>query len=278
MNIYMKGRLQTLILYFVLLIVGISIILPFFWMISTSLKTKPEIMAREVTFFPASIHLDNYRSVFRRVPYVRTLWNSLFVSVMTTVLAVFFSTMTGYGIAKFNGQGMRFLLFIILTALMIPPFVVAIPLYLVAAPLGLTNNLWAIVIPFAVSNFGIFLMHQFCLSIPDDLLYAARIDGSSEFGIFIRIVLPVVSTGAIAFAILKFLMTWNDFFFPLIMLTRETKMTLQVLLATSIDFEMGVDYGFVMALSTLIVLPVIFLFLIFQKRIMEGVALSGIKG
>ena len=226
MTIQAKRKYQTFLLYFVLLIVGIVVILPFFWMISTSLKTKPEIMSRNVTFLPSEIYLEHYKAVFRRVPYIQTLWNSLFVSGMTTLLAVYFSTMTGYGIAKFNGRGMKILLFIILTALMIPPFVVAIPLYLIAAPLGLTNNLWAIIIPFAVSNFGIFLMHQFCLSVPDDLLSAARIDGANEFSIFMRVVLPVVSSGASAFGILKFLMTWNDFFYPLIMLTKETKMTL----------------------------------------------------
>jgi len=120
-------------------------------------------------------------------------------------------------------------------------------------------------------------MHQYCLSIPNDLISAARIDGASEFTIFLKVALPVVSAGCSAFGILKFLMTWNDFFFPLIMLTRERKMTLQVLLATSIDFEYGVDYGFVMALSTLVVLPVILIFLLFQNRIMEGVAVSGMK-
>ena len=186
--------------------------------------------------------------------------------------------MVGYGIAKFNSKYLNKIMGLFLVALMVPPFVIAIPLYLVAAPLCLTNNLVAVIIPFAVSNFGIFLMRQFCIAIPSDLLDAARIDGLSELRIFTSIVMPVISTGAVAFGILKFLMTWNDFFWPLIMLTREKKMTLQVLLATSVDFEMGVSYGFVMALTTLIVLPVIILFLAFQRRIIEGVSLSGLKG
>lgn len=273
-----RKTVKQLLLYLVLGVIGIMIIVPFLYMIVTSLKSKPEIMAKDGSFFPKEIIWTNYRMVFDSVPYLSSLWNSFFVSAVTTLIAIFFSTMVGYGIAKFRSKVLNITLFLFMTALMIPPFMVALPLYLVAAPAGLTNNLWAIIIPFAVSNFGIFLMHQFCLSIPDDLLSAARIDGASEFSIYLLIVLPVVSAGASAFGILKFLMTWNDFFFPLIMLTREKSMTLQVMLATSIDFEYGVDYGFVMALSTMVVLPVIVIFLIFQKRIIEGVAISGLKG
>lgn len=276
----MNKRKQTnqLILYIILGLIGLIIIIPFLYMIVTSLKSKPEIMSKSAQFFPKEIIWTHYKKVFNEVPYFTTLWNSLFVSAMTTLIAIFFSTMVGYGIAKFHSRFLDKVLFIFMTALMIPPFMIALPLYLVAAPLGLTNNLWAIIIPFAVSNFGIFLMHQFCLSIPDDLLAAARIDGASEFSIYVRIVLPVVSAGASAFGILKFLMTWNDFFFPLIMLTEEKKMTLQIMLATSIDFEYGVDYGYVMALSTMVVIPIIFIFMVFQKKIMEGVAVQGMKG
>lgn len=262
----------------VLGLVGLIIIIPFLYMVVTSLKSKPEIMAKTGLFFPQEVVWTHYARVMKTVPYLSSLWNSFFVSSVTTMIAIFFSTMVGYGIAKFRSKMMDKVLFMFMTALMIPPFMIALPLYLVAAPIGLTNNLWAIIIPFAVSNFGIFLMHQYCLSVPDDLLAAARIDGASEFVIFLRIVLPVVSAGCSAFGILKFLMTWNDFFFPLIMLTKEKKMTLQVMLATSIDFEYGVDYGFVMALATLVVLPVILVFLLFQKRIIEGVAVSGMKG
>lgn len=269
---------KNIVLYLILLIIGLMIIIPFLYMIVTSMKSKPEIMAKDGSFFPKELVWVNYRMVFDSVPYFSSLWNSFFVSSATTLIAIFFSTMVGYGIAKFRSKILNVTLFLFMTALMIPPFMVAIPLYLVAAPAGLTNNLWAIIIPFSVSNFGIFLMHQFCLSIPDDLLAAARIDGASEFAIYLRIVFPVVSAGASAFGILKFLMTWNDFFFPLIMLTQEKRMTLQVMLATSIDFEYGVDYGFVMALSTMVVLPVIVIFLVFQKRIIEGVAISGLKG
>ncbi|MHC1692649.1 MAG: carbohydrate ABC transporter permease [Sphaerochaetaceae bacterium] len=276
MNVKRKNRL--LLSSILLGIIGVIILIPFLYMVVTSLKSKPEIMSREGSFFPKKINWLNYKKVFASASYFTSLWNSFFTSSVTTILSVFLSAMVGYGIAKFKNRLLKDVLFLFMISMMIPPFMVALPLYLVAAPLGLTNNLWAIIIPFAVSNFGIFLMHQYCLSIPDDLLAAGRIDGASEFRIFWNIALPTVSAGCSAFGILKFLMTWNDFFFPLIMLTKEKKMTLQVLLATSIDFEYGVDYGYIMALSTMVVVPVIIIFIIFQQQILEGVATSGIKG
>jgi multiple sugar transport system permease protein len=273
-----KRKINTAIVYVVLFIIGITILVPFFWMVSTSFKPKPEILTRDVRLLPQEPTLDPYKTVFSRVPYWINLFNSFFISSMTTAIAIFLATMTGYGIAKYNSKGLNIIFVFILTALMIPPFVIAIPLYLVAARMGLVNSLIAVIIPFGVSNFGIFLMRQFCLSIPDDLLAASRIDGASEFRTFTQIVFPTVASGWAALGVLKFLMTWNDFFWPLIMLTREYKMTLQVMLAQSIDFEMGVDYGFVMALTTLMVVPILIIFLFFQRRIIEGVSLSGMKG
>ena len=161
---------------------------------------------------------------------------------------------------------------------MIPPFTIAIPLYIVATQIRMVNTLWGVIIPFSISNFGIFLMRQYCLGVPQDLISAARIDGASEFTILLRIVFPVVATGCTALGILKFLLTWNDLFWPLIMLTDDARKTLTVMLATFIDFERFVDYGLLMAMTTLVVLPVILLFVVFQRRIIEGVALTGMKG
>jgi multiple sugar transport system permease protein len=265
-------------IYAVLLVVALVVLLPFFWMVSTAFKPSPEILRRPPTFLPQQPTLDHFRNVFKRVPYVYNLYNSLFVSAVTTVITIFFSTMTGYGLAKFKCRGLNVAFVLILTGLMIPPFTIAIPLYIVATQLGMVNTLWGVIIPFAISNFGIFMMRQYCLGVPDDLIAAARIDGAGEFSILMRIVFPVVATGCAALGILKFLMTWNDFFWPLIMLTDDKKKTLQVVISTLIDFEYYVDFGLVMAATTLVVLPVILLFFFFQKRIIEGVAISGMKG
>jgi multiple sugar transport system permease protein len=259
-------------------LIGIAVVIPFLWMISTSLKPSREIVARVIRFLPLEVTFEHYQRIFTRIPFFLNLLNSVFVSGLTTAIAIFFSTMVGYAIAKFNSTGLRIVLVLVLTALMIPPFLIAIPLYIASAKMGLVNNLLAVVIPFAVSNFGIFLMRQFCLTIPDDLLDASRIDGASEFRIFVSVALPLVASGAAAFGILKFLMTWNDFFWPLLMLSNDQRMTLQVVLGTSIDFEMGVRYGYVMALTTLTVLPVLVLYVVFQRRIIQGIALSGLKG
>jgi len=264
--------------YLVLLVVGLLILLPFFWMVSTAFKPSPEILRRPPRLLPERPTLDHFRKLFQRMPYLHNLANTLFVAGVSTAVTIFFSTMSGYALAKFKCRGLNVAFVLILTGLMIPPFTIAIPLYIVATQLRLVNTLWGVIIPFAVSNFGIFMMRQYILSMPDDLIAAARIDGAGEFSILLRVVFPVVATGCAAVGILKFLSTWNDMFWPLIMLIDERKKTLQVILATLINLEFYVDYGLVMAAAILTVTPVILLFFLFQRRIIEGVAISGMKG
>jgi multiple sugar transport system permease protein len=273
-----KQSTKKIITYAVLLIVAVIILFPFFWMISTAFKPNTDIIKRPPIFLPTKPTLMHFQKVFAQVQYFRTLYNSLFVSGMTTLITIFFSTMVGYAIAKYRVVGLNVIFILILSGLMIPPFTIAIPLYIVATQIRMVNTLWGVIIPFSISNFGIFLMRQYCLGVPQDLISAARIDGASEFTILIRIIFPVVATGCTALGILKFLLTWNDLFWPLIMLTEEANKTLTVMLATFIDFERFVDYGLLMAMTTLVVLPVIFLFVVFQRRIIEGVALTGMKG
>ncbi len=273
-----KKDAKQIITYVVLSIVVLIILFPFFWMISTAFKPNTDILRRPPIFLPSEPTLVHFQRVFAQVQYFRMLYNSLFVAGMTTLITIFFSTMVGYALAKYRVVGLNLIFILILSGLMIPPFTIAIPLYIVATQIRLVNTLWGVIIPFSISNFGIFLMRQYCLGVPQDLISAARIDGASEFTILIRIVFPVVATGCTALGILKFLLTWNDLFWPLIMLTEEANKTLTVMLATFIDFERFVDYGLLMAMTTLVVLPVILLFVVFQRRIIEGVALTGMKG
>ena len=273
-----KRTINRIIIYTILLIIGLIILFPFYWMISTAFKPNTDIIRRPPIFLPGKPTLDHFKRVFGSVPYFHNLYNSLFIAGMTTVITIFFSTMVGYGLAKFRVIGLNLVFILILSGLMIPPFTIAIPLYIVATQVRVVNTLWGVIIPFSISNFGIFLMRQYCLGIPDDLIAAARIDGASELLILIRIIFPVVATGCAALGILKFLLTWNDLFWPLIMLTENSRKTLTVMLATFIDFERFMDYGLVMSMTTLVVMPVIILFVIFQKRIIEGVALTGMKG
>lgn len=273
-----KKDAKQVITYIVLSIVVLIILFPFFWMISTAFKPNTDIIRRPPIFLPTEPTLVHFQRVFAQIHYFRLLYNSLFVAGMTTLITIFFSTMVGYALAKYRVVGLNLIFILILSGLMIPPFTIAIPLYIVATQIRLVNTLWGVIIPFSISNFGIFLMRQYCLGVPQDLISAARIDGASEFAILIRIVFPVVATGCAALGILKFLLTWNDLFWPLIMLTEEANKTLTVMLATYIDFERFVDYGLLMAMTTLVVLPVILLFVIFQRRIIEGVALTGMKG
>lgn len=273
-----RKLVNRIIIYLVLSILGIIILFPFFWMVSTALKPNTDIIKRPPIFYPTKPTLTHFKQVFANVPYFRNLYNSIFISGITTLITIFFSTMVGYAIARYKVVGLNILFILILSGLMIPPFTIAIPLYIVATKIHMVDTLWGVIIPFSISNFGIFLMRQYTLGVPEDLISAARIDGASEFSILIRIIFPVVATGCTALGILKFLVTWNDLFWPLIMLTKDTKKTLTVMLATFIDFQRFLDYGLLMAFTTLAVIPVIILFLIFQRRIIEGVALTGMKG
>jgi multiple sugar transport system permease protein len=273
-----KRSAKTFVTYLVLVVVALIILFPFFWMLSTAFKPNTDIIKRHPIFLPTKPTLKHFQKVFVEVPYFRTLYNSLFVSGMTTLITIFFSTMVGYAMAKYRVVGLNVIFILILSGLMIPPFTIAIPLYIVASQIRMVDTLWGVIIPFSISNFGIFLMRQYCMGVPQDLISAARIDGASEFTILLRVVFPVVATGCTALGILKFLLTWNDLFWPLIMLTEETKKTLTVMLATFIDFERFVDYGLLMSMTTMVVIPVILLFVVFQRRIIEGVALTGMKG
>ncbi|RKX82660.1 MAG: carbohydrate ABC transporter permease, partial [Spirochaetes bacterium] len=180
-----KKLINKIVIYLILLILAVIILFPFFWMVSTALKPNTDIIKRPPLFLPTKATLVHFKQVFVNVPYFKSLYNSIFISGITTLITIFFSTMVGYAIARYKVVGLNILFILILSGLMIPPFTIAIPLYIVATKLHMVDTLWGVIIPFSISNFGIFLMLQYSLGIPEDLISAARIDGASEFSIFI---------------------------------------------------------------------------------------------
>ena len=176
-------KLHDLLLYSILFLIGAITLIPFFWMISTAFKPLSEILSKTPTLFPKQVTFEHFKNVFITTPYFINLFNSIFISTITTLIAVFFSTMIGYGIAKYESRGLKIIFLVFLSAMMFPPFIIAIPLYLIATQIGMVDTLWGVIIPFAISNFGIFLMRQYIIAMPNDILDAARIDGASEFAI-----------------------------------------------------------------------------------------------
>jgi multiple sugar transport system permease protein len=267
------------ILVYGLLITGCLLTLvPFLWMLGTSLKSSTEIIKLPPTLIPEHPTLQSFRTIFTdpRVPLARFYLNSTFVSVSVVGMVLFTSSLAGFVFAKYQFSGKDFIFTLILATMMIPFQVVMIPLYLVLVRLGLIDTLWGLIVPGATSAFGIFLMRQFIESIPGELMDAARIDGTSEFGIYARIILPQMGPALATLGIFTFMGVWNDYLWPLIVITTTERRTLPIML-TWYNSQHGSRYDLTMAASVLVILPILVVYFLFQRWIVRGVALTGFK-
>jgi multiple sugar transport system permease protein len=264
--------------YLILIFGTLVTLVPFIWVLLTSLKPASEIIRIPPTFFPETWTLDSYRTIFTdpNVPLARFYMNSLFVAVFRVFITIFTSTLAGFIFAKYRFWGKDIIFGFILVQLMIPFQVVMIPAYLILVKLGLVDSLWGLIIPSMVDAFGIFLMRQFIEGIPNELMDAARIDGSSEFGIYWRIILPQMGSAIAALGIFTFMGTWNDYLWPLIVITTHEKRTLPLLL-TWYNSQHGTRYDLTMAASILVLLPILVVYAIFQRRFVRGITMTGFK-
>ena len=254
---------------------GVLVVFPFAWMLATALKTPREIF--ELHFWPHAPTLDNVREVLLRTQFPRWFANSLGVATVTTASVAFFDSLVGYTFAKLRFPGRTLAFVVILSTLMIPTEMLVIPWYTMSARLGWINTYWGIMFPGLFSAFGVFLMRQFMTGVPDELLDAARIDGLSEFGLFARIALPLVRPALAALCIFTFLGNWNAFLWPLIVIQTPAMRTLPVGIAL-FSGEAGSSWHLIMAASALAVLPVLAVFALLQRQIIEGVVLTGLRG
>jgi len=274
-------RLNTpLVLAYVVLSVGIVVTLfPFAWMLLTSLKSFQELF--NLNFFPESPTLANYTQVLTQTKFLTWFVNSLLVAGVTTLSVLFFDSLVGYTLAKFDFPGKNIVFILILSTLMIPTEMLIIPWFVGVTDIHLLNSTpgayLSIMFPGLMSAFGVFLMRQFFEALPNDLIEAARIDGMSEFGIFWRIALPLVRPALASLAIFSFLGNWNAFLWPLIVIQKPEFRTLPVGTAL-FNGEAGTQWGLIMSASSLAVIPVLLVFAFFQKQIIEGIVLTGLKG
>jgi multiple sugar transport system permease protein len=251
---------------------------PFLWMVLASLKTQRELLQVPPTWIPESPTTANYERLFDRLDFPKYFWNSTLIAVGITASNMVFCSMVGYALAKLHFWGRDKLFLLVIGTLLVPGSVILVPLFVLMSKLGLVNSLWAVVLPAAAGPLGVFLMRQFMLSIPDDLLEAARVDGAGEFHIFWRIVVPLSAPAIAALGIITFLPAWNALLWPLVVLTGEDKFTLPVALAIFARGQFQADYGLLMAGSVVLVLPVIAIFLLLQRHFTESVAATGLKG
>ena len=219
---------------------------------------------------------SNYRNLWKKVPYNRYFVNSVFIATASTLLTLFFCSLGGYAFAKYQFRGQKILFGILLASMMVPFQVLLVPLFGLMYDIGWLNSYKAIVIPFSVGAFGVFLMRQFIVTIPSELLDAARIDGCSEFGIYYRIVLPIIKPALGALTIYSFLGSWNGYLWPLIILRDEAKYTLPIGLANLVGIYRQ-DYGMLMAGTLLSLMPIVILFLAMQREFVQGITLGGVK-
>jgi multiple sugar transport system permease protein len=273
------GLIGSLLRHLVLIATSIVALAPFFWMLSTAIKPANEIFSRELHVWPTHFAgWVNFAAVFERVPMLTYLANGALVVVLIFALQLVIALPCAYVLAKVPFRGRRLLFGAVVFCLMLPPQVVAIPQFLLAQRLGLIDTLWAMALPYSVSAFGIYLMRQYFRTIPDELLDAARLDGFSEFGIVFRLMLPIAMPAVTAFGIFSVTTHWNEFFWPQIVLSSPEKLTPPLGIAFFRNEEAGTDYGALMAAAAIVIAPLVAAFLLAQRRFIEGIALTGIKG
>ncbi len=270
--------LGRIIVYTILILGLVVTLIPFIWVIFTSLKPSSEIVKVPPTFIPEHWTLQSYITIFNdpSVPLGRFFMNSLFVTGMRVILTLFTSSLAGFIFAKYRFWGRNASFAFILAQLMVPFQVVMIPSYLILVKLHLVDSLWGLVIPSMVDAFGIFLMRQFIEGIPGELIDAARIDGAPEFIIYWKIILPQLGPAMAALGIFTFMGTWNDYLWPLIVITSNAKRTLPLLL-TWYNTAHGTRYDLTMAASVLVLLPILIVYAFFQRWMVRGVAMTGFK-
>ncbi len=269
---------SRVVLYSILLFGCLFTLVPFVWMLSTSFKSSTEIVKLPPTFLPEKVTLQSYQTIFNdpHVPLARFYLNSIIVSVSVVSLVLFTSSLAGYVFAKYQFYGKNVLFTMLLASMMIPFQVMMIPLYLILVRMGITDSLMGLIVPGATSAFGIFLMRQFIESIPSELIDAARIDGAGEFGIYSRIILPQMGPALATLGIFTFMGTWNDYLWPLIVITTNEKRTLPVML-TWYNSQHGSRFDLTMAASVMVILPILLVYFIFQRWVVRGIALTGFK-
>jgi len=263
-------------LLFALLAGALVMVFPIYWMVVTAVRPHTEIFEALVALYPGSITWDNFIAALTRYPTLVWAGNSIIIAIFAVVITVFINLLCGYTFAKFRFAGRNVLFFAILGALMVPIQVIIVPEFLIVSALGLLNTHWGVILPRAAEAFGIFMVRQFMVSIPDELLEAARLDGAGEFSIFLRIVLPLSKPIIFVLVIFTFMWRWNDFAWPLVVLTDQSMFTLPLGL-NLLRGEPNPEWGNVMAMALLTLAPMLAIFLGFQRLLIQGIASTGLK-
>jgi multiple sugar transport system permease protein len=272
-----RSLLHSFFLYLFVVIVFALTLAPFAWMLSTSFKPKDASFVWPPQWLPDPATLVQYESLFKYLNFARATFNSAVVAVAITLLGLLINSLAGFAFAKYQFPGRQKIFGFLLSSMMIPGQVAMLPLFMMFNKLGLLNNYLGLIVPGLASVFGIFLMKQFMMSIPNALLDSARIDGASEWRIYWRVVLPLTKPALATLAIFSFMGAWNDFLWPLIVMTQESMYTLPVALANLTGEEHRTQYELLMAGATIVILPIAIVFLAMQRFYISGITAGGVK-
>ena len=263
--------------YIVAVLLAVIALVPFVWMISTSLKSRGALMSIPIEWIPAEPTLDAYGEVFSRFPFLKTIGNSLFITCSFTLLTIISASMAAFAFAKIRFRGSRLVLGLYLATMMIPTQVTMIPLFVVMNKLGLIDSYASVILPGIFKPFAVFMLVQQMRAIPEDFLDAARIDGAGIFQVYRRIALPMCAPTIATLAVTTFMESWNDYLWPLLMLTDRNKMTLPIALST-LNGQYNTEYNVLMAGSLISMIPIVIIYLCAQKQFKNGLMAGGIKG
>lgn len=273
----MERKIKKTLLNGILIFLGIITVYPFMWMICSSFKNNSEINALNQTLLPKIFTLNNYINMNSHFNFIRFFFNSLLIAVSVTLIVAYTSTICGFVLGKYQFKGRDFLFGFVLCTMMIPWCVTIIPKYSMIKEFGWMDSYKALIIPAMFSGFGIFMMKQTMESIPDEIMEAARIDGANEFVIFHKIILPMSINGISSIAIFQFLWMWEDFLWPYLVINNKDKQLLAVGLKM-FNGQYSTDYGALFAATAISIIPVLVVYLIFQKQFIAGIAASAVKG
>lgn len=273
----LKALITKTFLSMFLFVIGIGMVLPVVWMVSSSLKFESDVFKMPMEWIPRTVTLLNYTKALTDFPYMKWYMNTFNVTFWVVLLSLVSSSIAGYAFAKLKFHGREIIFALFIATLMIPMQVRIIPQFMIFKSMGLINTHAAVVMPWIYNGFAVFLMRQFFYGVPDEMLEAARIDGSGEFRTFVQVVMPLAKPALISLTILSFTWGWNQYFGPLIYLSESSKQVLSVGI-TNFKSQYSSNFALQMAGSTLALIPILTIYLILQKHFIEGIAMSGVKG
>lgn len=269
---------KKIALYIILLGIAAFMVLPFAWMISASLKPNNDVFNFPIQWIPKTIRWQNFNDIWKEINFLTYYKNTIWLTLVITFNVIFSSSLAAYAFAKIQFPERKILFIFYILTMAIPVQVIMIPQYIMMKQIfHLSDSLWALVLIESFSPFGVFLLRQFYMGIPGELSEAARIDGLSEFGIYLKIILPLSKPALSSLAIFEFNFVWNDFLYPLIFLTSDRNKTIQLGIRKFIT-EFGVEYGLIMAASVCALIPVVMMYLLFQNYFIQGISTTGLKG